>query len=52
MEYTIPLGAIGAIMNNFVAKHNYNRASTHKTAKDYSRKGLIIEYDEEPPIYY
>jgi cyclopropane fatty-acyl-phospholipid synthase-like methyltransferase len=24
-------------MQNFVAKHDFNRAATHKTAKDYSR---------------
>lgn len=24
-------------MRNFVAKHDFNRASTHKTEKDYSR---------------
>lgn len=35
-------------MNNFVAKHNYNRASTHKSAKDYSRTRISLQ-DIEPP---
>jgi len=38
-------------MNNFVAKHNYNRASTHASAKDYTRQKLSAnDYDIEPPI--
>jgi hypothetical protein len=36
-------------MRNLVAKHNFNRAATHKSAKSYSRK-WSVDYDEiEPP---
>jgi hypothetical protein len=35
-------------MNNYVAKHNYNRASTHKSVKDYSRQRMSLQ-DIEPP---
>ncbi len=36
-------------MRNLVAKHDYNRASTHKSAKSYSR-GWQMDWDEiEPP---
>lgn len=30
-------------MRNFVAKHDYNRASTHTSAKDYVRKWDLEE---------
>ena len=37
-------------MRNLVAKHNYNRASTHKAANSYSRKwSMDWEELEEPP---
>ena len=38
-------------MRNFVAKHDFNRATVHKTAKDYQRlsKKEVMDafYDEE-----
>ena len=38
-------------MNNLVAKHNFNRAATHKSAKDYTRQRMsVYDYDIEPPI--
>lgn len=40
-------------MNNFVAKHNYNRPSAHKSVKDYSRQKVSIkDLDIEPPIVF
>jgi hypothetical protein len=36
-------------MRNFVAKHDFNRASTHKSLKDYTRvsqQELMEEWDE------
>lgn len=41
------------LMNNFVAKHNYNRPSAHKSAKDYTRQKLSAnDFDIEPPIMF
>lgn len=35
---------------NWVAKNNFNRASTHRDKTDYSRKGYSIwDEDYEPP---
>jgi hypothetical protein len=37
-------------MNNFVAKHNFNRPCTHRVKTQYSRK-WEIDWDEiDPPI--
>ena len=36
-------------MRNLVAKNNFNRAATHKSAKAYSRSWSIDEWDVEPP---
>jgi hypothetical protein len=35
-------------MRNFVAKHDYNRAAVHKSAKSYSRN-WSLEDEMEPP---
>lgn len=43
-------------MNNFVAKHNYNRPAVHSSLKDYTRVSMratdfdLYDEDIEPPI--
>ena len=37
-------------MRNFVAKHDFNRASTHRSLKQYSRH-WDLESEMEPPVY-
>lgn len=40
-------------MNNFVAKHNYNRPKTHSSVKDYSREKFSAkDFDIEPPYVF